>query len=207
MKSSFEARPLRPRSEFVPRLGNAPSNEAPKLEEVPDASALAHDAGFAEGRAQAEEQLRAPLASAVRALGESLEALRTLHDDESGALADAVVELALAIAGRLVAAELRDDAEALAPLVAEALEMLGSDEPIELALSSGDAEQLRSGALPELERLRDSWNAELVEDPELRPGESIVRGGAATVDLRLAAMLERFRTGLAQPTRDAGEPS
>ena len=208
MKSSFEAQPLMARHEFVPRVAESAgqATDASASQEL-EAEAQAHAAGRAEGRAEAEATLREPLSRAVRALDEALEALRSVHADESGALADAIVELALAVAGRLVSTELRENAESMVPLIAEALDALGNDEAVEIALASEDADRVREGALPELDRLRESWRAEIVGDPALRPGEAIVRGGAASVDLRVAAMLERFRTALREAGPAAGASS
>lgn len=197
MKSSFEARPLVARHAFVPHATQAVEGAAEQdAAAAPDAEAAAHAAGVAEGHAQAEARLREPVERAVRALGDALEQLREVHRDESGALADAIVELALAVASRIVSTELRENAEALAPLIQEALQALGTEETVEIVLANDDAERVREGALPALERLRDGWQAELVADPALRPGEALVRSGATSVDLRVAAILERFRSEL-----------
>lgn len=200
MRSSFEVSPATRRAVFVAD-GSAPAQGAVAAGAgLPGDEQSALEREYARGREDARAELASEagerVSSAVAALEQALGELARVAAEEQEGLRTAVVELALALSGRLVARELREDCEALAPLVEEALALLPASDPMALVLANSDAERVRAGHAPELERLRSEWRAELVADPTLSPGEAVVRSGAATVELRLAAVLERFREGL-----------
>ena len=108
------------------------------------------------------------------------------------------MELGLIVAERLVLREIEHDAESLAPLIAAALERLGSGEALSIELSPAEADRVLAGEMPEIESLRARWNAEIVSEASLAPGEARVRDGAASIDLRLKALLENFRQSFAE---------
>jgi len=208
MRSSFEPGPAVRRAVFVAE-GSDPARAADTREARGEAETVLEER-YAQGREDARAELEADahqrVSSAVGALERARAELARVTLEEREALRTAVVELALALAGRLVARELRDDCETLAPLVEEALTLLPASEEMTFALSNTDAERVKDGQAPELERLRSEWSVELVADPTLAPGEVVVRSGAASVDLRIETVLKRFREGLSERMPLAEDP-
>jgi flagellar assembly protein FliH len=200
MRSSFEPSPGVARAVFVPDGAAVPPGPEPASAGEPpqadDALAREYARGRDEARVELEAEAATRIGSAVTALEAAAEELARITAEERAALRAAVIELALALAGRLVTRELRGDCEALAPLVGDALALLPRSEGLRLALSPADAGRVQEGHAPALERLRSEWRAELVADAAVAAGEARVQGGAASVDVRVEAILERFREGL-----------
>ncbi|NNL67651.1 MAG: hypothetical protein HKP30_15480 [Myxococcales bacterium] len=208
MKSSFEESPwLRPRGAFVAADGSleAPPPQEPDEESRQQAEALV--ALRETLRAELAEEQRAQLQSSCDALSEAAKGWRALDLRELESVRDGLVELGLAIARRVLESELRVDPEPLAALVGRALEELRELDGVRIALSPADLEHVESGAGVELRELAETWSAELSTDPTLARGEARVEAGAQHIDLRLDAILARFRESLreAVPAPDAEE--
>jgi flagellar biosynthesis/type III secretory pathway protein FliH len=156
----------------------------------------AYERGVADGRAALPWTEAERLVSACRALEEAARQLGVRADAAERIDRGLAVELGLSVARRVLAREIRTDLDALAPLVERAIAVLPGREGLTLELSPADLETLDAGRAPEIERIRRHAGAELVADARLAPGDVRLKAGGSAVDLRLDAVLERFRREL-----------
>lgn len=209
--SSFEAEP-RPlgRVSFVPdplpagpgargfrdASGGAPRDAAPAEESPEERTQRAYERGLAEGRAALPWNEAEALRTATAALEEAARAFHDLRRSYLLAQRRAVLDLALAVAERILARELRVNEEALLVVVARALEHMGAEGGVEIRVAPGDRETLQRGLARELAAFAEAAEIHVVADPSLAPGTLRVSGEASEVDLRLGSILERLREEL-----------
>lgn len=176
----------------------APADPAGTPDPV-DTDAIA-GAAFEEGQAGVHAERPAEenedLSGAVRVLESSARALTELRQDQLAANRRFVMDLAVAIAEKVIGRAVRTDPEVLASLVERALTPLGDGGTVELSLSSEDHETLTSRLTHTLERLRRDFDIEVRPDPALLPGDVRVGQGRAEVDARIAELLRRVREDL-----------
>jgi len=200
----FVARPITGAAAFVAAVQSAaaapaaPADDGPVPADVPDVRpaseaelAARYEKGLADGRAEAEEALAAPLAAlerAARLLAEQRDAW--LHAQRT-----AVVELALAIAGRIVEREIAADPRRLAELVGRAIRRLEPGAPVVVQLARADL-SVASGRRPALAALAADEAVRLEAAADLGSGEARVRSDATTIDATLTGLLARFREEL-----------
>lgn len=139
------------------------------------------EAGFAEGRAAAEAQAAQEVARLHDLLNSILaERARIL----SGAEAE-LVDLALAIARKVIGDIAANHVEAVAYIVHQAVEQLGQTGPFQIHLHPADAQRLAAFWPTEG---KPGWK--LVPDERVAPGGCIVVCGAGQVDARLETQLD-----------------
>jgi flagellar assembly protein FliH len=139
--------------------------------------------------AEALQSARAALEKAARALGdERRETLRAQRET--------VIELALAVAGRILEREVAARLDALEPLLERALTLLADKAPLVLYLAPRDLETLRAGGAPAIEALADGVLEKIDADPELLPGNARLAAGSAGVDASIHTILAQFRSEL-----------
>lgn len=215
MTSSFEARPTpcAERASFVTLpiaaelarfegvgrdAGAGAAGAAPELvpEPVVDVEAIraaAYEAGREAGRAECPWQEAEGLRVAIHALDEALHGVAALR---RGYLLDqrsALVELACALAERVLGAAVAVRLDAIAGVVERALAVVGEPEAIRLRLAPGDVARIREGLAPELQRLIEAHGVVLESDPALRAGDARVLAGRTRVDARLGETLRQLR--------------
>ncbi len=183
-----------------PIEGPEPTQEdAPEPGPAVDPEAIAREA-FERGREEGREALPWQDAEALRTAVTALEtSCRELDGVRRGYLQDnrtAIVELALAVAERVIGRTLRSDPEVLASVVQSALEELGSGESPVLHLSHPDHDTLRAGLAPALDALCRRHDLAIHVDCELRAGETRLVTAHSCVDARLGEVLRRVREEL-----------
>ena len=193
MRSSFEERPLLPhRGGFValvdPAAETAERDVAPVQEPTPDDDR--------------EQERAAELAAAIEALATAVRGWRAVESRELDAARDAVIELGLAVARRVLERELDPLTESFAGHVHRALEEIVEPGGADIFLSPSDLERIREADETALRALEEEGSAHLRADPQLDRGDARVEAGDHQVDLRLDAILARFREALAN---DAGD--
>lgn len=160
----------------------------------------AYAEGLAAGRAELPWQEAESLRSAAASLEEAARALGALRRTYLVTHRIALVDLAVALAERVLAREVHVDRDALAGVVERALTLLGDVDPVRVHLCAGDLEAVRAGLAPALERLATENGLTLEADPNLRPGDVRVLAGASRVDARLGECLQRLREDLVEIT-------
>ena len=179
----------------------------------PDLEAVRREAferGVAEGRAALPwtdaEALRATVRAFTAAASELAAARRSYLLENR----HVVVELACAIAERVLGAPPATDRAALTALVGRALELFPNDEPLALHLAPADRAIVEAGLAEEMARLGREGRVRVVEDATLAPGEARLLGRSSDVRASVAEVLERLRAELADavaldlPASDGG---
>ena len=178
--------------------GNQPSNfdDAELHSQVTEAEQRGYRAGSAATMKRATEQVTPVLAS-LNSLIQELVALRprVRRDAEAG-----TVELAMAVARRILNREISVDSEAILGLVKSAVERLNAREIHKLRVSPGDyaviEAQRTSLSLPPA--------VEIAPDAALLPGSAIFETARGEVDASIQTQLEEIQRGLADLVRREG---
>lgn len=168
--------------------------EAAHQAEQHAAQQRAMDDAFARGRAQGEAQ--ATLAwqhkmdeyAAGQGAATAQKLAEVAANFEKGltaaqqGIAQGVLDIACAIARQVVRRELRTDAAALQPVIAEALGSLVSDgRPIAVRLHPDDVQALGPALKAEFPDAALQW----IADPEVAPGDCLIEQAGTLVDGRL----------------------
>jgi flagellar assembly protein FliH len=147
-------------------------------------------------RQQLHEAVDQQLATALPALGRVLDALQAERANYLRGCERGVLQLASAIAERLIRRELRVQPEITLDLVREALELAGGCPQIRVRLHPADCERLRGG-IEELVRLRGLQSAvHVLADAGVSPGGCLVQTESGTIDQRLEVQLARIEEEL-----------
>jgi flagellar assembly protein FliH len=197
-------------AEDVSAAEGAPAQpaEAPPRAAPVDLDAL-RAAAFEEGRAAGRAELPWHDAEALRhATSALLAAARALAALRRQYLRDqrrAVVDLAVAIAERLLRRQVAARPDALAGVVERAIEAAGPERPLRLALSPQDLASVRDGQAVELAGLASEHGIELVADPSLARGDARAFAGRAVVDARVEDTIARVREELVDAALGVGD--
>lgn len=149
----------------------------------------AYQQGLEEGRRQAAAQWDAALQRLARSLEEIAGCKPRLRLEAERE----VVELALAIARRIVRRELHIDPEAVLGLVKAALAKAGQREITEVRVHPAHAEPVRA----HLERIGAPEALEVRPDPSLEPGAVLVETARGLIDASVETQLDEIGRGLA----------
>jgi flagellar assembly protein FliH len=162
-------------------------------QDLPQQIRKAYQTGFQEGQAilqREHETVVKPLADRLTETLASFAELRTRMRRESEA---EVVELAIAIARRVLHRELTLDPEAVHGLVKAAFERIGSRELSRVRVHPGQSALIH--AL--VEKACPERRIELAVDPALGPGDVIFETERGDLDASVDSQLEEIRRGLA----------
>jgi flagellar assembly protein FliH len=169
------------------RLLAKAQDEAEALRE--QARAEGHAAGVRAGR----EQGMKAMASATSALGEALAGVEALRADVAGNVDRDAIELALALAGKILAATLQVRPEAVVEVVQGALRRVGGQRRIVIFVNPADLELVREALGDGPSASGGSEPPELQADQRVAVGGAIVRTAEGEVDARIQTQLERAR--------------
>jgi flagellar assembly protein FliH len=154
---------------------------------------LAHAQGHEEGRAQGHADGLAETREAAQALHEALAALAQRTEELAQAVERDAVELALALAAKIVAGTIEVEPERVLDTVAGALRRIADRRRIAVLVDPADLEVV-SGALGELQaRAGGIELCEIQADRRVGRGGAIVRTIESEVDASVATQLERAR--------------
>jgi flagellar assembly protein FliH len=196
----LEASPPPPRDAPARLLAQARE----EAEQVRDqARSEGHDQGHAAGL----EEGRAEVAACAAALGEALAGVAALRDEVAEAVERDAIELAITLAGKILAGALQARPELVVEVVQGALRRVVGQRSIAILLNPADVELVRE-ALGELQRQLGSVEAcDLQGDQRVQPGGAIVRTAEGEVDARVQTQLERACEVVAAELEGGDEPS
>jgi flagellar assembly protein FliH len=164
---------------------------AEALGEAQEIREQAREEGFEQGRAAGHEQGRAEIETAARSLIEALQGVQALSQEVSDAVERDAIELALALAGKVILATLQIRPELVVEVVQGALRRVSGQRTIAILVNPVDLETVRS-ALGDLQAQSvavEQWD--LQPDQRIQPGGAIVRTAEGEVDARVQTQLER----------------
>ena len=188
------------RADFVPDSGEAAAVLGTPKAALHASPEERERAAFEEGRAAGRAELpwaeAEALASAIDAVEQAARALASLRSSYLDLHRRALVDLALAVAERVLGREIEADGDALAGVIAQALEAAGEERPLRLRLAPGDHETLSAGHAPRLAALLEESGVAVDADPELAPGGLRLEAGRTEVDARIGEILKRVKENL-----------
>jgi flagellar assembly protein FliH len=174
------------------KTGSEEANEAARVE-----AALRE--AYQRGRAEGEAAGRAAVEAVLERLAQSLEHLSTLSHRLRRQAEKDLVQLALAIARRVVRRELQVDPDAVAGLARAALDRLQGQEVQRVRVHPALEEALRRA----LERMNAPRSLAVVADAACRPGDVILETAHGNLDASVETQLQEIERGLADRLRHA----
>lgn len=200
--TSFIAEPVEGASEtensFVAiRLGGESASDDTESELTPEeVREQAYAEGVAAGRAELPWQEATELQGLIDTLEEALAGVAELRRNSLREHRVAVVELAVAIAERLVRQSIEADTDKLAAIVERSVSTLPDESKLRVLLSSADYDALQAGMASTLASFCDQSGAVIEASAELARGDVRVLGVIGDVDARVTSQLGRVREAL-----------
>ncbi len=198
MSSSAPKRQLVPEpSLFAYADAGVPGSASDTGQPGEDQSRRQHDEAFEQGRQSAQQQLRSELDAALakqRAeIGRALHEFALERQNYYRRIEGEVVELALAIARKILYREVQIDPHALAGIVRVTLEKLDTGTKVILRVHPKEATDWRHYFACQLE---DVPAPDVHEDPTLPPGECRIETSLGSTEVGLESQLKEIETGL-----------
>jgi flagellar assembly protein FliH len=199
---SYDFEQLEP-SEPPPRDAGArmlaqASAEAEQIREVARAE------GYEQGRAAGHEQGAAEIAAAAAALGAAAHGIEELRGEVAEAVESDAIELALTLAGKILAGAFQARPELVVEIVQGALRRISDRRQITVLVNPADLEVVRA-AIGELTAQGSGVElCDLQSDARVGAGSAIVRTSEGEVDASVQTQLERARE-VANTTLETGE--
>ena len=175
-----------PRDEPARRLAQATA-EAQRIREQARAE------GYAQGRAPGHEDGAAEIAAAARSLGEALAAVHEQRALVAEAVERDAIELALALAAKILAGSLQARRELVVEVVQGALRRLSERRRITVLVNPADLDTVRA-AIGEITAQGSGVElCDLQSEARVGVGSAIVRTSEGEVDASVQTQLERAR--------------
>jgi len=188
---SYDFEQLEP-SEPPPR--DAPARMlAQATEEALNIRELARAEGFEAGRAAGHERGAAEIAASAAALAEAVSGIEALRAEIVEAVETDAIDLALALAGKILAGAQQARPELVVEVVQGALRRISDRRKITVMVNPADLELVRA-ALGELTAQGSGVElCDLQSDERVSSGSAIVRTSEGEVDASVHTQLERAR--------------
>jgi len=155
-----------------------------------------YDEGMARGEAAGMEKARGAIDDATAQAGRILALAQEQAAEAFAAAERQVVELALAVAGKVLAREVAENPMVILPIVKEALPTVEAQEQITIRVHP-DCYELVLATRPELQAALSRANTLTVTaDSALREGDCIIETPFGTVDARIDSQLEMVKAAL-----------
>ena len=165
----------------------------------------ARAAGYAEGSQAGYADGAARVAGCAQALEAALAQLAQLREETAQAIERDAVELALALAEKILAGALQARPELVVDVVQGALRRVAGHRTITVLLNPADLENVRA-ALGQLQTQAGAVElCDLQGDQRVAVGGALVRTAEGEVDVRVQTQLERAREVLAAELAGAPE--
>jgi flagellar assembly protein FliH len=167
---------------------------------------LARAEGFEEGRAAGLAQSASEVSGALAALGEAAQGIDALRTETAEAVEVDAIELALTLAGKILAGAFQARPELVVEVVQGALRRLNDRRRITVLVNPADLEVVRA-AIGELTKQGSGVDlCEVQSDERVGAGSAIVRTAEGEVDASVHTQLERAREVVSKML-DSGEPA
>lgn len=159
-----------------------------------------YEKGFAEGQVRGEaaglEQARGAIAGAAEQASQIMALARRQADEAFAGAERQVVELALAVASKVLAREVAENPTVILPIVKAALEKVQDQEQITIRVNP-ECYELVLAARSELQAgLARAASVAVLADAALKGGDCIVETPYGTVDARIDTQLELVKAAL-----------
>jgi flagellar assembly protein FliH len=175
--------------------------EADQIRELARAEGFA--AGRAEGAAAGHAEAQAQLAPAVQALHTAVEAMEAERATIADRVEHSAVELALELAGKVVAGAVEAQPERVLDVVRGALRCFMERERVHILVHPDDLGLVRESIDAVAGELGGIDHVEVQEERRITRGGAIVRTPTAQVDASLQTKLDRAREVIAMELQSA----
>jgi flagellar assembly protein FliH len=166
---------------------------------VPDSGAALraeYERGLQDGARAERERWTAEAARLREVLTSAAAALEARRAELLAGVEQDLVSLAVAIAGKIVRAEIEAGRPVAPAAVRRALELVGGRREVKILLNPGDVERVER-CLPDLRRdLADLGRVTLEAADRVAPGGCVVVTAEGSVDAEVAVQLEEIERGL-----------
>lgn len=153
----------------------------------------AHAQGFAAGHSEGHERGAAEIGSAASALGQAVHGIETLRDQTAKAIEADAVELALALAGKILAGALDARPELVVEVVQGALRRMVERRRITVLVNPADLALVREAIGQIAAQGSGVELCEVISEERVGVGSAIVRTVEGEVDAGVHTQLERAR--------------
>ena len=168
---------------------------APPVAAAPDLGSLEREAfakGFAQGERSGAEASATRVEAMLHRLAHTLEDLVRLRSEMIHKTEHQVVQLAIAVATRIVRREVAIDRELLVAMARVALDRLGDSASARIRLHPDDYTAIqRLGS-----RTSDSGAVQIVSDPHIHRGGCVVESDFGLIDVSIDAQVEELTRSL-----------
>jgi flagellar assembly protein FliH len=165
---------------------------------------LARAEGYEQGRAAGHGDGAAEIAAAAAALGEAVHGIEQLRAEVAETVEADAIELALTLAGKILAGAFQARPELVVEIVQGALRRISDRRRITVLVNPSDLEVVRA-AIGELTAQGSGVElCDLQSDERVGAGSAIVRTSEGEVDASVHTQLERARE-VARTTLETGE--
>jgi flagellar assembly protein FliH len=155
--------------------------------------AHAREEGYAEGRASGREDGAAELASAVSALSQAAAGIESLRVEVLDGVETDAIELAISLAGKILAGAFQARPELVVEVVQGALRRITDRRRITVVVNPADVESVRAA----IDRLTAKGSGvevcDLQSDERVLAGGALVRTAEGEVDASVQTQLQRAR--------------
>ena len=168
----------------------------------------AYAEGLRRGVEAGREQYLKSVAESAAALQAAAQSIQEARDEFLRSLEPQVVELAVAMARRILHREIGTDPECVRRTARKALEHLADCESVVIHVNPDDLEGMRVEKVKLLDEFDGLRQVTLQADASVGPGGCVVETSLMQVDARIEAQLEETLNALMHPPEpDPGEPS
>jgi flagellar assembly protein FliH len=161
--------------------------------EAEEIRARARAEGYAAGLAAGREDGASEIAAATAALAASLHGVEALHDELVASLETDALELALALAGKILAGATQARPELIVEVVQGALRRIADRRRITVLVNPADLEHVRAAVGQITTQGSGVEQCEVLAEERVRTGSAIVRTAEGEVDASVRTQLERAR--------------
>ena len=160
--------------------------------------ALGREEGILQGRQQAQEEMQEAVESAAEKAQYMLEIARDQVHEIMSTAEPQIVEIALAVASKVVAREIEENPMMILPIVRKAVEKVKDQEMVEIRVNPQDFDMVLM-AKKELQVLIGREQAlKLTADNTIASGGCVIDTSNGTVDARLDTQFEMIRKALTE---------
>ena len=178
---------------------------AQDLEIAESARRDGYEQGYAEGRAEAEEAVRQEWTGRIAEAKALLEEAYRIKEQIIQEAEPFLIELSVAIAGKIVDHELERSPEWVIELIRKSLERRREQGVITLCVAPAQLSFVLA-ARDELELAVDSQaELQIVPDPTVADRGCVIRTSFGSIDARIDTQLEEIKRALLQAAAEAGE--
>ncbi|UCF94134.1 MAG: flagellar assembly protein FliH [Desulfobacterales bacterium] len=173
--------------------GNPPTPVDLDIAEIEE---RAFQRGFVEGQKTGFETARQQIATVLASLNETLCQLGNVRQEITHQIEKEVVELALAIAQKILSQKIAINPEVVLGVVREALQRVEDSGPVKIKMNPRDLEALQESRIQLSDFLPDAPNARFESEASITRGGCLIETDLGDIDARIEKQLQAVQEAL-----------